>query len=540
MKKSITEPGLTVFRAPELRWVLLFLGAITALRLVLIGQFELFPDEAYYFMWSERMDWSFFSKGPGVAAAMWLSTHLLGVSEFGIRAWSPLLGLGTSLMLWLLARRLYGESVAFWTVLMINLLPIFAVGSVIMTIDPLSIFFWAAALYTTWRALEESPGFSRWWPATGALVGLGFLAKYTNAMQLVSIVLLLALTPKYRRELRQPGFYAMLALFGVCTIPVLAWNAQNGWVTVDHLSARGGLDQPWHLDLREVLKFVGMHFGVYSPLVFGGMLAAVWWSWPLTRHSLKTRFLLAFTVPLFAMYLWLSLKQAGEANWTAPAMISLGVLAVGQWHERAQTSSRARTFAVAALAVAAALSLVTINSDVLRALGIPLPYQLDPGKRMRGWRSAAEEIGRIRGNFEQQLGDRTFLIANEHEVAAVLSFYLREKRVEGPGHPPVYIPAQPYFEDQFSFWPRYDQIIDFAPGQERPDTIYTEEHGYNPFRGRTALYISDRAEEKAPSSIKDGFARWEMIACIDQTRRGMPLRQLRVFACYNYLDRGVR
>lgn len=532
---------MTVLRAPGLRWVLLFLAAITALRLIFLAQFELFPDEAYYFMWSERMDWSFFSKGPGVAAAMWVSTHLLGVNEFAIRVCSPLLGLGTSLVIWLLARRLYGESVALWTVLMINLLPIFAVGSVIMTIDPLSIFFWAAALYTSWRALEESPEFSRWWPATGALMGLGFLAKYTNAMQLLSIALLLALTPKYRREFRQPGVYVMLALFAVCTIPVFVWNAQHGWVTLDHLVARGGLDQPWHLDLRELLKFVGMHFGVYSPFVFGGMLVAAGWSCARIKHSLKTRFLLAFTVPLFAMYLWLSLKQAGEANWTAPAVISLGLLAVRQWHERAQASVPLRMFAVGALAVAAAFSLITINPDFVRSLGIPpLPYQLDPGKRMRGWQSASKEIERIRKNFEQDLGEQTFLIANEHEVAAALSFYLPDKRVEGPGHPPVYIPAQPYFEDQFSFWPRYDQIVDFAPGQVRPDNIYTEEQGYNPFRGRTALYISDRAEEKAPSSIKEGFERWEMIACIDQTRRGMPLRQLRVFACYNYLDPGVR
>ena len=144
--------------------------ALTALRLLLIGQFELFPDEAYYFMWSERMDWSFFSKGPGVAAAIWLGTHLFGVSEFGIRVLSPLLAFGTSSILWLLGRRLYYDSIALWTVLLVNLLPIFTVGSVIMTIDPLSIFFWTAALYTSWRALEESPEFSRWWPATGVLM----------------------------------------------------------------------------------------------------------------------------------------------------------------------------------------------------------------------------------------------------------------------------------------------------------------------------------------------------------------------------------
>jgi hypothetical protein len=117
---------------------------------------------------------------------------------------------------------------------------------------------------------------------------------------------------------------------------------------------------------------------------------------------------------------------------------------------------------------------------------------------------------------------------------------MKDKRVEGPLHPPIYIPAEPYFEDQYSFWPRYDELVDFPAGYQREDSLYTEEQGYNPFKGRAALYITDRAEENAPSSIKDGFERWEMIACIDQERRGKPLRQLRVFACFNYLDPGVK
>lgn len=522
------------------RFVFLFLGVLTALRLVLISQVGLFPDEAYYYMWSERMDWSFFSKGPGVAAAMWLSTHLCGSEEFGLRVLSPLLGLGTCLVLWSLARRLYGESVAAWTVLMVNALPIFHVGSVVMTIDPLSIFFWAAALAACWRALEDSPHFSWWWPATGALIGLGFLAKYTNAMQLLSIALLLALTPRYRVEFKRAGFYAMLAVFVACTIPVLVWNAQHDWVTLEHLSARGGLNTAWHLDFAEFGKFFALHFGVYSPLIFGAMLAAIGWGLPKAVHSFKARFLLAFALPLLALYFWLALKQAGEANWTAPATLSLGVLTVALWHDFAQKSAWARKYAIAALAVGAGMSLATLNLDVLRGLGIPLSYRRDPGTRMRGWGSAAAEIEQVRAAFEHQFGQPVFLIANEHEVAASLAFYMQDKRIEGAGHPPVYIPAQPYFEDQFSFWPRYDELVELPPGQKSDDPIYTEEQGYNPFRGRTALYITDRAEEKAPASLKTGFARWEMIACIDQQRRGLPLRQLRVFACYDFLDPGVR
>lgn len=522
------------------RFVLFFLGVITALRLVLIGQFELFPDEAYYFMWSERMDWSFFSKGPGVATTMWISTHLFGVSEFGLRFFSPILALGTSLILFRLARRLYTESVGAWLVVLINVMPIFTAGGLVMTIDPLSIFFWTAALATCWRALEESPAFSWWWPATGLLIGLGFLSKYTNAMQLVSIALLLGLTPKYRSEFKRPGFYSLLGVFLLCCTPVLIWNAQHEWVTLEHLTARGGLKKPFSLNFAELGKFIALHFGVYSPLIFGGMIAAVVWAFPKARHSFKVRYLLAFTLPLFAMYFWLSLKQAGEANWTAPATVSLGLLTVALWHERAAQSRGLRIFAVAALATSAVLSLVTLNSDMLRAIGAPWPYSRDPSSRMRGWESAAAEIEKFRDRFEDVHDAPVFLIANEHEVAASLAFYMKDKRAAGPQHPPIYIPAQPYFEDQFSFWPRYDQLIDFPAGYQREDTIYTEEQGYNPFKGHTALYITDRAEDKVPSSIKAGFARWEMIACLDQSRRGAPLRQLRIFVCENYLDPGVK
>jgi hypothetical protein len=515
-------------------WLFIFLGALTLLRLAYAGQTGLFPDESYYQMWSERMDWCYFSKGPGVAASIWLGTHLAGVNELGVRLLSPLLGLGTSLLLFSFARRLYGESAGIWTAAMINALPIFNVGALVMTIDPLSIFFWTAALYTFWLALARQPAFSAWWPATGALIGLGFLSKYTNAMELLSIVLLLAFTRKYRREFLRPGFWSMLAVFALSTIPPIRWNAEREWVTLAHLSARGGLHKAFAVDFGELGTFIAIHFGVYSPLIFGAMVVAG--AWGLSRASVqwKPRFLLAFALPLFALYGWLSLKQAGEANWTAPGAISLGVLAVGWWHERAERSAGARRFAVAALALGVVCSLLVLNLDVLRACGIAWPYSRDPGTRMRGWRTAAAKVEEVRAKIEAEWGEPVFLIANEHEVAASLSFYMKEKRVAGAGHPPVYIPESQEFQDQFSFWPRYDEFIDPRLAPHIPRDEFFTEGGVNPFMGRSALYITDRVEEKAPSAIKGGFEQVEMIACIDQVRRGMALRQLRVFACRRY------
>ncbi|MHA3773297.1 ArnT family glycosyltransferase [Verrucomicrobiota bacterium sgz303538] len=571
------------------RLLFIFLAALTLWRLIYIRQVELSADEAYYTMWSERMDYSYYSKGPGIAATIWLGTHLFGHNEFGVRVFSPLLALGTSLLLFALARRLFTESIAIWAVLALNCIPIFQVGGLVMTIDPLSIFFWTAAIYTFWRALERSPEFSGWWPATGALIGLGWLCKWTNAMQLLSIVLLLLLTGKYRKEFRRRSFWLMLASFLPFVIPPILWNARHNWITYQHVSARAGIQKSTQISPGEFFTFLGAHFGVYSPLIFGAMLVALWWGWDRARAHFKPRFLLSFAVPLLVMYFGLSLWNAGEANWTAPAAVSLGLLTVVLWHEKSEEHRWARRFSLTALIVGLVMSLITLDTDILRRIGIPLSYSTDPSARLRGWKSTAELVQSFRQEFEKQQGRPVFLIANKYQTSAALAFYMDHPSVEGPGHPPVYIPESQAIENQFSFWPRYDELADLrqigkdilaspAPANADPqlreelartlaalppdeesaspkgadawrnyfralralrpelaiDESFVEQHGVNLFAGRSALYITDRSEEKPPSSIKSGFEHVEMIACIDLMRRGLPLRQIRIFACHNY------
>src|SRR5438045_3120110 len=182
-------------------------------------------------MWSQRPAPAYFSKGPGVAFAIRASTILFGPHEFGVRFFSPLLAAGTSLLLFYLARRLFNAAAGLWAVIALNVIPIFNIGAFVMTIDALSIFFWLAAMFTFWLALEKNPQFSWDWPLTGLLIGLGFLSKYTNVLELVSIVMVLALAPRLGHEFKHPGFYLLLGIFALCTVPPIMWNAQHAWVT---------------------------------------------------------------------------------------------------------------------------------------------------------------------------------------------------------------------------------------------------------------------------------------------------------------------
>jgi 4-amino-4-deoxy-L-arabinose transferase-like glycosyltransferase len=594
--------------------LLAFLAVLTVLRLVYIGRVELSPDEAQYYQWSQRLDWCYFSKGPGVALTIRLGTALFGPSEFGVRFFAPVLALGTSLLLYALARRIFDSRVATWTVVLANVTPIFNAGGLIMTIDPLSIFFWTAALYTLWRAFEahqeagadegtEESGPTRWWLASGFLIGCGFLCKWTNAMQLLSILLLVLLTKRCRSAMKSPGFWGMFAVFALFVVPVVIWNEKHGWPTTHHLAARGGLDTPWwRLDLKAIGKFIASHFGAYSPLLFAGMLLVLWeasrdsggrWARALRtcgraiprglrRHVLavvvfsllalaayfagnyfdsnllriaaavililgaltglawhrevanihwRSRFLVAFALPVILMNIWIALHHDAEVNWTAPAAVSLLVL-LAQFVDRLWNADR-RPLVGLSVALSAVMSLVTVNTDIVRAAGIRWPIERDLTARLRGWQATANAVQKFRHEFEAQTGQRVFLIAENYGVASALSYYLPEKRIEIPGHPPVYVEESPVPTSQYHFWGRYDEYeARTAPVLNAQDD--SQEYGINRFAGRSALYITTRDEGRPPSVLKRTFERWEIARDYVINEGTEPLRRVRIFICHRY------
>ncbi len=517
------------------RAVWIFVIALTAVRLALLATADLQFDEAHYFMWSQRLAPAYFSKGPGVAFAMRASTMLLGANEFGVRFFSPLLGAGSSLLLFYLARRLFDARAGLWTVIGLNATPIFNIGAFVMTIDPLSLFFWIAAMFSFWRVIENSPTFSWHWPLTGASIGIGFLCKYTNALELVSVVMVLALIPKLRVEFRRPGFYLMLAIAIACCLPPIIWNQQHAWVTVAHLESRGGVEGSIGIHPLELLAFLAQHLLAYSPLIFLAIAIAVVALWKRSWQQPRRLFLMWFGLPVFAFYALLSINKAAAPNWDALAFPSFGLLAIAFWRESLEISRAWRGVAGAALAIGFVMSALALDSDILRSVGIPIGRR-DPADGMRGWKSATGALESLRNETEAQRGEKLFLIADGRDRASEISFYLRDKRIAGPNHPPCYLVESQAIENQFSFWPRYDEFVARninAPSSPEQQT-YTEESGVNLFTGRSALYVQEAGHKNPPHNIRAAFASADCIASIEVRRFGKTMRAWDVFLCRSY------
>jgi len=204
------------------------------------------------------------------------------------------------------------------------------------------------------------------------------------------------------------------------------------------------------------------------------------------------------------------------------------------WWERLQTSVLLRICASVAVLVGLIMSLVALDTDLLRVAGYQLPRN-DPSHRMRGWKGATEALEKMRNDLETQSGEKLFLIADARDRASEISFYLHDKRVEGPGHPPAYIPESQDMVNQFSFWPRYDQFIELQPGMQRPDgEVYTEENGINLFVGRDALFVRAGEKGRVPRNIQAAFQSTEPVGTIEVSRYGKVLRIWQVFLCRSY------
>jgi hypothetical protein len=174
-----------------------------------------------------------------------------------------------------------------------------------------------------------------------------------------------------------------------------------------------------------------------------------------------------------------------------------------------------------------------LDSDLLRSAGISFSRD-DPSDRFRGWKTMTGEVEKIRNDLEAKLGEKLFLIADERHRASEMAFYLKDKRLEGPGHPPVYLVESQDLINQFSFWPRYDQFVEAASkANQSPDPTFTEEKGENPFVGRSALLIRNVAK-KPPHNIRAAFESTEPIGTIELHRFGKPVRYWQLFLCRHY------
>jgi undecaprenyl-diphosphatase len=430
--------------------VLLAGGTIFHLWYIVSGIIDLAPDEAHYWEWSRRLDWSYYSKGPMVAYLIAVSTRLGGNTEFFVRLPAILLAVGTALVVYLLTRRLFqSDRAAFLAIWILVLIPMYSAGSVLMTIDAPLVFFWALGILAFWNASESRNGI-RWWMISGLALGLGLLSKYTMALFIPCALSYLWRRSNQTAPLDAKGPYVAGSIAALLFVPVIVWNAQHDWVSLRHVIGQAGLggeaaDPP----AKTFFAFLGSQFGAVSPLLF---LALVFSGIRSCRPGVAGKddrflFLGLFSIPVLAFFALWSIYSKVQANWAAPAYLTAAVALAG-WCESVPDRRRAALILSLLLFPAVVAVAVLHFPFVLDRLGVDLPPRLDITRRLHGWKELGSAVGALLQRPENR---SVFLMSDAYQIAGEVAFY-------APGQPRVYNVNLGRRMNQYDVWGGLDKL----------------------------------------------------------------------------------
>lgn len=503
---------------------------------------DLAEDECYYWDWSRRLDWCFYSKGPLTAAVIRASCALLGDTMPAVRLPAILFRIGIAACTWFLARRLFeSHRLALGAVLLSYVIPMMLAVGLVTTTDPPFVFFWALA---TCFAAAAIFGDRSWgWVGVGVAVGLGTLTKFSMPLWFVGLLLFLLLDAKSRPLLLSRRPWVAVAVFAPLTLPVLYWNARHSWITFRHVGEDVGvLDGGF--TWANFLDFWTGQLGVVGPLLGVIMLAAVLRAVALQFarpfHSPGGRgegrregrtlipqprailFLLCFGLPVFLGVMLSSLRKHPAANWAASSYFAFAILTAHFLSTRFASPARWRFWrwlAYPAVVTGLLLCLIAHRTELLyptllklrqRHPGLRLSARTDPTYRLHAWK----ELGRTVSAHLATMPPDTMVMAGDYQVAAALSFYVN-------GRPRTYSPGS-YFTD---------------PRQREPVSQYdvwphTRLDG-GAHAGRPAIYVGPM-----PDELRTAFARVVELPEFVHANRGLEVRRLRVWKCEGF--KGMR
>lgn len=479
-------------------WILL--GAATVARLIYIPFPNLVPQEAYYWLYAKHLDLSYFDHPPLTAWTIAFFTYLGGDNHFFVRIGAVLYSTGTAIALFYLTVSVLRSSrLAFWTAVVMNCTVVFAIGSVIFTPDVPMTLFWTLAVLSVHRVVATGKWW--WWYPAGIFLGLALLSKYPAGLLVPCTFLYLALSRKNRHWLLSIHPYMAIVLAFIVFSPVIIWNMQHDWASFAFQSTRRvgmmGAFKPVHF-----FELLGTQAAMLTPLIFVGMIYAMvvltrrWWQF----HNEQILFILAYSLPVLALFFAVSLRTLVKMNWPAPAYVTGIVGVVLIFSERIETLPHIwKRWVQSAITVGLAL--------VIIAHMLPL-YSFVPmgsGDTWSGWQTLSKKVRDIRSEYKTE----PFIFSPSYKISSMLGFYL-------DGQPETY--AENVLGKsalQFDYW---DSVTNLT-GQDGL-LIYSD-----------SMKLSGKDREK----LERCFESIDPIDTLTVIKNNMKVRTFYLSKCYNYL-----
>ncbi len=244
-------------------WVICTYAVVCLIQIISASQHQLFGDEAFYWLESQNLDWSY-AELPGWTQWMIaLSQWLLPQSEFAIRLPSLLAALSLPWIGMAISQAIQPQAQQAWrTGLLFLSLPLLTLAGILAIPDIWVIFFGTLAVYLLIQCLNK--------PSRILFVTLGLILAFgINVHVRFWLVIFIAAAVTIWQFRNQPSVIRKLLLITLPImllgfIPILLFNLQHDFpLFAFQLSDR----HPWSFQ-PEHFKFFVIQFLVTTPLMF--------------------------------------------------------------------------------------------------------------------------------------------------------------------------------------------------------------------------------------------------------------------------------
>ena len=404
------------FSYPGFGLCVLIVAGLTLVRLIGLrySVTDLYFDESQYWVWSREFAFGYFSKPPLLAWTIAIAQGICGSGEACIRSPSPILHAGTALLVFAIARELYGERTAFWCALVLAFGTGVVFSSRIISTDVPFIFLWSLALLAYLKLLR-APGFG-WGLVFGCALGFGLLAKYAMVYFLLCMTVAAVFHEQARAIFKKREVWIAFALALLILAPNIVWNIQNGFATYRHTADNVG-GAGLRFTVMGFLSFFSTQFLVAGPIVFGGFIVAMLRIKTLPLNA-NDRLLLLFSLPVVALVMTAAFVSNSHPNWMAPALIAMTIFVTALLVRDNRIS-----WLVASILIGTFVQVVFLvadaNADRVSMTGLKKP---DLYERTMGWRDLGEKVAAI----AEKSGAKSVLGERRYDVPSLI-YYLRDR-----------------------------------------------------------------------------------------------------------------
>lgn len=398
---------------------------------------DLYVDEAQYWIWSKNLDFGYFSKPPGIALQIWLSTQIFGDNLIGVKFLSMLCYVLSSLVIFALIKQLnLSSKLAFCAGITTLTLPIFAWLGLFASTDSLLILEWILALYFFVLIVEKQQQQFLNSLVLGIILGFALLTKYTVVAWFLCAFLYLLC---YKREfLVSKKIIFLIIVLSVALLifsPNLIWNYQQNFPTLRHTAeitiqkkSSGGF-----IPLIEFLLSQWFISGCIIFVLFLKIIPRVFNNFlPLSNQKIAINLGVFFSLPLWLIVVFQAFNKNANANWAAPAFIP-AILAVCAYYDYAKNQTQKYKLFIVINVISLLITLLAYSWQNLQQNIFPLFItdnkkieKLDFYRRAKYWNQMSKSILPLLKTTQQETNKNIILLAENRTLISHLSYELKD------------------------------------------------------------------------------------------------------------------